>query len=97
MLTPKFWHLSSTGLGIIGNDTDGTVTTNIGLTTAKLKIAGNSAKFLGAKFSGATAYDFKKIEVGSGTAGEETFALEDGANLTVRQSISGKDGGPSRP
>ena len=86
--------LSSTGLGIIGNDTDGTVTTNIGLTTAKLKVAGNSAKFLGAKFSGATAYDFKKIEVGTGAAGEETFALEDGANLTVHQSISGKDGGP---
>ena len=86
--------LSSKVLGIIGNDTDGSVTDKISLTTAKLKIAGNSAKFLGSKFSGATAYDFKKIEVGSGSAGEETFALEDGANLSVRQSISGKDGGP---
>ena len=86
--------LSSTGLGIIGSDTDGTVTDKIALTTAKLKVAGNSAKFLGAKFSGATAYDFKKIEVGTGAAGEETFALEGGANLTVHQSISGKNGGP---
>ena len=86
--------LSSTGLGIIGNDTDGTVTTNIGLTTAKLKVAGNSAKFLGAKFGDGTSYDFKNIEVGSGaSASEKAFELAEGANLTVRNSITAEQSG----
>ena len=95
MLTPKFCSLSSKGLAIIGDDKAGTVTDKIALTTAKLKIAGNSAKFLGTKFADGTTYEFKNIQVGSGAStGEETFALEGDANLIVGKSISTKDGAP---
>ena len=86
--------LSDSGLNLVTANT-GANTNKVKHEQADLIIKGNSAKFLGAKFSGSTTYDFQNIQVGSGSSvGEETFALEDGANLTVGKSISTKDGAP---
>ena len=79
--------LTDTEADLAGNSIvqgTGVISTGIAIDTAKLTVTGGDAKFLKGKFSGATAFDFNNLTVGD----TNTFALEDGAKVTVHNAIN---------